>query len=155
MKREQLVSTVFDNMTTFKRGLHGSMELFIKGLPVSRAQLELLFTIQHLEPVSSKQLADHLQLTPGAVSQLLDGLTDQGFVERHVTPNDRRVQRLKLSLNGAKLLAGIEKGRRKYMERVMQHLSDQELAVWVRIQQKLIDELQKSNKHDKGDAHEV
>ena len=109
-----------------------------RDFPISGAQLELLFTIRGNQPTSSKQLATMLHLTPGAVSQLLDSLLQHNLVTRQTSEQDRRVQYLSLSEKGEQLLHNFEKARRKIMEAIIADLSDEELEVWLRVQQKMI-----------------
>ncbi len=142
MTREEIIKNLFEQMSVAKRGMYTRMQAITNGLPVSRTQLELLFTIKHLQPVSFKQLAAQLQLTPGAISQLADGLNQHGLIERETNPNDRRSQTLQLSGDGVTLLQTIEKRRRETMERVVKDLTNEELTVWLRIQQKMIVEHQ-------------
>jgi DNA-binding MarR family transcriptional regulator len=146
--RAQLIQALFDTMDIAKRSMHGHMQIVLSGCTISRTQLELLFTIRHMQPVTSKELAQHLQLTPGAISQLTEGLDAQFLIKREVDPKDRRKQTLHISSQGTALLKAIEKRRRDVMEHVMQDLSDDELATWLRIQQKMINEFQQLHKQD-------
>ena len=136
--RDQLIEALFDSMNAVKRGFHGSLQNMTRDFPISGAQLELLFTIRGNQPTSSKQLATMLHLTPGAVSQLLDSLLQHNLVTRQTSEQDRRVQYLSLSEKGEQLLHNFEKARRKIMEAIIADLSDEELEVWLRVQQKMI-----------------
>lgn len=145
MKRDKLITTLFDNLQALKRGMYASLQPANVGLPISYAQLELLTAIHHLQPISSKQLAAQLHLTPGAVSQLLEELTSQLLVERQIDPSDRRIQSLRIAPSGTRLLKTIEERRKDTMKQVMKDLTDEELETWLRIQQKLIREFQTQN----------
>ncbi len=136
--REELVSQLFENMDAMKRGMYSYFHALQKDFPVSRTQLELLTTISHLQPVSFKDLAQRLYLTPGAISQLVDGLATQSLILREQDPLDRRIQALRLSKKGNKLLQTLEKRRHTIMERVIQDLTTDELVAWLHVQQKMI-----------------
>ena len=140
--RKDIIQELFDCMNIAKRGMYTRMRTLTSDLPVSQTQLELLFTIKHLQPISFKQLAAQLQLTPGAISQLADSLDHHGLIERQADQNDRRTQHLQLSEAGDKLLQTVEKRRQETMQRVVQGLTTDELTVWLRIQQKMIAEFQ-------------
>jgi DNA-binding MarR family transcriptional regulator len=142
--RQEIINKLFESMNVAKRGMHARMQTITNGIPVSHTQLELLFTIKHSQPVSFKQLAAQLQLTPGAVSQLADGLNQQDLIKRETDPNDRRSQSLQLSECGIELLQTVEKRRRDVIERVVQDLTNEELTVWLHIQEKMIMEYQSS-----------
>ena len=140
--RQDIINSLFDNMSAMKRGMYSHFQTIMKDCPVSRTQLELLFTIKHLQPISFKQLAKQLYLTPGAVSQLADSLLEDGFITREIDSSDRRIQCLRLAKKGEKVLIDIEKRRKKIMEQVMQDLTTDELIAWSHVQEKLIAQFQ-------------
>jgi len=136
--RQELIRRILENMNAVKRSMFTQLQSNSDTWPVPRAQLEVLIAIRHLQPVNSKTLALQLYLTPGAVSQQLDGLETQGFISRQSDPNDRRVQSLSVTEAGAQLIEGAMAHRRVIMEQIMQDLSDEELRVWDQIQTRLI-----------------
>jgi DNA-binding MarR family transcriptional regulator len=140
MKRTEIIAQLFDTMDVAKRSMHGHMRSLVAGHNVSRPQIELLFTIHHTQPTTAKQLAQKLQLTPGAISQLTEELVEQALVQRKTDVADRRRQFLSLSPEGAELIKTFDKRRRQVMEHVMQNLSDEELAAWLKIQRTMISE---------------
>ena len=137
--RELLVQKLFENMDAVKRGMSSHMQQLNRNCPVSRTQLELLFAIRHSQPVSFKHLAQQLYLTPGAVSQLAEGLEDNGLISRHADESDRRIQCLRVSKKGNRLLENIEKQRNSFLEVIVADLTDEELALWLRVQEKMLD----------------
>jgi len=95
--RNQLLLSLIQNL----RGLYG--ELYrarpseddrsqFAGHNLSRIQTELVFlTAQHKKDgISVKDVAAKLQVTSGAVTQLVDTLIVRGLIERAENPNDRR-----------------------------------------------------------------
>lgn len=136
--RDTLIQDLFENMNALKRGMRNHMHALMPDCPLSRTQLELLFMVQHMQPVSSKQLAAHMQLTAGAVSQLIEGIERQGFLERHTDEQDRRVHHLSVSAQGEQLIRAFEKNRRRMIETIIKDLSDEELEIWLRVQKKMV-----------------
>jgi len=136
--RDQLIEALFENMNSVKRGFYWRMHNLTRDVAISGTQLELLFIPGHNQPVSSKQLAELLHMTPGAVSQLADSLEQQELIERQTSEQDRRVQYLRVSEKGEEFIRSFEKSRHKVMEAVIKDLSDEELEVWLRVQQKMI-----------------
>ncbi|HSX06688.1 MAG TPA: MarR family transcriptional regulator [Candidatus Saccharimonadia bacterium] len=141
--RAQLIQSIFESMSTMKRGIAGRWQPSNKDCPVSHGQLELLFTIYHGQPVNFKQLARQLYLTPGAVSQLVEGLEQHKLITRQADPKDRRIQCLEVSAEGIKLIKQIENYRRSIMEDVMTSLTDEELELWLRIHKKFLEQFEK------------
>ncbi|MGH7237973.1 MAG: MarR family winged helix-turn-helix transcriptional regulator, partial [Candidatus Saccharimonadales bacterium] len=119
------------------RVMHGRMHVFAGECPISLSQMELLFTLKHMQPTSPKQLGNEMKLTPGAISQLLEGLVERGLVERRHDPTDRRAQTISLSSSGKTQLSDIEKRRGKILQSVLQELTTEELEVLLRVQEKL------------------
>src|SRR6185369_16321340 len=91
-RRDILIQSLFESMSALKRGMAGQWHLMNQGCPISRSQLELLFTIRHAQPVSFKHLAQQLYLTPGAISQLAEGLEQHELISRQSDDRDRRIQ---------------------------------------------------------------
>jgi DNA-binding MarR family transcriptional regulator len=137
--RQELIRNILENMNAMKRSMFAQLHTGAHQLPIPRGQLELLIAICHLQPVNSKALAQKLYLTPGAVSQQVEGLEQQGYIVRRSDPNDRRIQSLQTTTSGETLVETIMQHRRKVMEQVMQDLSDEELRVWDGIQTRLIE----------------
>jgi len=136
------VRNLFDNMRAIKRGMSGHFNALRQQCPISHAQLELLITIESGQPISFKQLARQLYLTPGAVSQLAEDLETGTYISREADANDRRVQYLRVTPAGRELLQRIEKGRERVMRDIIADLSDEELAVWLRVQEKMLHHFQ-------------
>lgn len=152
-KRDDIISSIFEAMNATKRSMHGQFQTLIGDLPISRAQLEVLMMLKHLQPVSSKRLADCLHLTPGAVSQLVDGLSDQGFVSREPNLHDRRLQNLQLSKTGIDALKAIEKQRHELLKHVMEDLNNDELLLLLKIQQKMAAQLEQLPKPNQKETN--
>lgn len=150
--REEIIRRIFEHSEAMKRGMYGHMQAYFHNLPITRSQVEVLSAIAYLQPVSSKKIAQRLYLTPGAVSQSVETLDSQDYLVREADPTDRRVQYLRLSKKGDKLLQDIEKRRRDMMEQVLQNLTLEELMVWLKVQTKLGEQLHtthvKTNKED-------
>lgn len=140
--RDQIVRELFDTMGAIKRVMTGHMTNLNREYPVSRSQLELLSAIHHAASISFKDLAGQLCLTPGAVSQLVEGLEQHHLVSRRVDPEDRRVQCLQLTGTGSKLLKSIEKHRTRMLSEIIEDLTDEELALWLGVQQKVLHRFQ-------------
>jgi MarR family transcriptional regulator for hemolysin len=56
------------------------------------------------EPVSQRQLADHMRIEPPTLVRHLDKLADEGLVERRPDPDDRRVMRVVVTPAGRRRL---------------------------------------------------
>lgn len=144
MDRQELINQFFENIYAVKRAMHGSTPTILKDCPISRSQMELLFTLKHVQPTSPKRLGQEMRLSPGAISQTLDGLVEQGFVDRQGNADDRRVQIVQLSKLGTKRLRELIERRNKMMKSILNDLTAEELNVLLKVQTKLADKLSAS-----------
>jgi DNA-binding MarR family transcriptional regulator len=138
MNRSELIAELFETMDIAKRSMHGHMQTVVEGHAISRTQLELLFTIYHLQPTTAKNLAAKLHLTPGAISQLVEELMEQSLIQRETDPSDRRKQVISLTAEGSAVIKTFEKRRHGVMNKVIENLSDEELVTWLKIQKHII-----------------
>jgi DNA-binding MarR family transcriptional regulator len=67
------------------------------GLPITREQARALLHIARNEGLSQAAVATTLDIEPIALVRLLDRLHEEGLVERHPHPTDRRVRTLWLT----------------------------------------------------------
>lgn len=65
----------------------------------------LTILTQTAGPIGPHELAEHLNVSPGAVTQLVDLLEKQGRIERRPHPNDRRMSLVELTVSGRRVLA--------------------------------------------------
>jgi DNA-binding MarR family transcriptional regulator len=94
--REDLMQTLIQRMMSIMRHVHHSS--IPSEPPLSPPQVHLLFSIaSKQEGISVKGLAERTSVTPGAITQFVDGLVEMGLVMREGDPNDRRIVRLKLT----------------------------------------------------------
>ncbi|MEU8652539.1 MarR family transcriptional regulator [Streptomyces sp. NPDC048737] len=91
--------------------------------PVSASQLRVLLILEHHEGINLRTLADALASTPPSASRLCDRLQAAGFVERTVSPSDRREVRLYLSGRGTAFLADLRARREKVLRAVLDQMS--------------------------------
>lgn len=81
-----------------------------EGLELTRAQLEALSFVAHSDPPATPGvLAVRLGVTPGAVTQLVAGLTAVGLVSQERDPTDGRRRVLVLAPDWAERVAGFER----------------------------------------------
>jgi DNA-binding MarR family transcriptional regulator len=90
--------------STLMRGLEARL-VAEHGLTIN--DFETLLHLSHEEDHRMRRvdLADRLALTPSGVTRLLDGLTQEGLVEKASCPTDARVSYAVLTAEGRALLA--------------------------------------------------
>jgi MarR family transcriptional regulator, transcriptional regulator for hemolysin len=91
-----------------------------KGRGTTRAQWIVLFRLRQQEGLSQVDLAEVLELRPISLVRLLDRLVDQGLLERHPDPRDRRANRLFLTEAGRRLVDDLDSLRDSIAADVLQ-----------------------------------
>ncbi|MFE0800623.1 MarR family transcriptional regulator [Streptomyces sp. NPDC058812] len=87
--------------------------------PASASQLRVLLILEHHEGINLRTLADSLASTPPSTSRLCDRLQATGFVDRIVSPSDRREVRLRLSDRGRAFLDDLRRRRQRELQAVL------------------------------------
>jgi len=64
---------------------------------LTRAKWAVLARLDRFEGLKQNELAEMLDLQPISLTRLLDGLSENGLIERRSDPNDRRAKRLFLT----------------------------------------------------------
>jgi DNA-binding MarR family transcriptional regulator len=107
------------------------------GLPITRQQAAVVLNIAGNEGVSQAEVAAWLGIEPIALVRMLDRLHEEGLVERHLHPTDRRVRTLWLTPLGWRVVdrvlainrdtreeacAGLSPAAREAMMRALDHM---------------------------------
>lgn len=146
-KRQVLMQEMFNTTYEISRIAKKRMSSFLEALHISPAQTHLIFTIMEHQPVTSKQLAKELILTPGAVAQLVDSLARGGYVIRTQDDNDRRIAYLTLSQSGHALAHQFKAYREELLGKFLQSFSDPELEQYTTLQKKFLTSMQNGEEH--------
>ncbi|MEU5313196.1 MarR family transcriptional regulator [Streptomyces sp. NPDC006655] len=88
--------------------------------PASPSQMRVLLMLEHQDGINLRTLADSLASTPPSTSRLCDRLVAAGFVERVVSPADRREVRLHLSDRGRVFLDDLRARREQELQAVLE-----------------------------------
>jgi DNA-binding MarR family transcriptional regulator len=91
-------------------------------------QMVTLFAIRGASTCRMSELAEITQQSAGTLTGIVDRLIEDGLVARVRDVDDRRVVQVTLTALGVERLAHVEQARREDMERIVQHLSNHQLA---------------------------
>jgi MarR family transcriptional regulator for hemolysin len=145
MQRDELVEQFFNVSQTMQQAWRMHFFRLLSDEHVSPAQMGLLFTIQHKQPVSGRDLALAMHITRSAVTQLTDALEQLGYIERREDAHDRRVSYITLSARGMAKYQALESIRKELYVRLAGALSDDELRITIAIHTKMIAVLETAN----------
>jgi len=146
--RNATLQTVYANLSNINNRIRSDFDAIMSHLSLSTSQIHLLMRLHDLPaPVIAKQLADSMHLTPGAISQIIEFLSGQDYVQRSESISDRRVAYLSLTPKGRQLVEECNRAHDKLIMQAMATLSHRELEQLVHIQHKIL-------RHMETHAHE-
>lgn len=140
MNRERLVDETLMLLPTLMRIVERPSpvemgEMSRRGIPtdaqVSPGHIQVLIALTR-GPRSVGQLAEELEVSPPAATQLVDRLAEHGMVERHPDTADRRVVLVDYVPGMHEVAQRIVESRRGPLERAMRGLTDEEALAFVK-----------------------
>jgi DNA-binding MarR family transcriptional regulator len=141
MDKQELIQSIFQNMSALGRNLAGrNLGPYSKGSP-TYAQIGVLFTVSKNSQQTIKDVAACFGMTSSAATQLVNGLEKEGMLTRKEDKVDRRKTCLELTPKGRKYVANIKKKRYKMMAEILETLNSEELLQLKRIQDKITEHL--------------
>ncbi|HEY1778607.1 MAG TPA: MarR family transcriptional regulator [Solirubrobacteraceae bacterium] len=106
---------------------------------LSYAQYGLLFGLAGAGELSARELAEHADLTPATVTQMLEHLEAAGLVRRTRSEQDRRVVLCKLTERGAAVVTERHAQMEPRWRAVLAEFSEDELVAAARVLARLAD----------------
>jgi MarR family transcriptional regulator, transcriptional regulator for hemolysin len=95
---------------------------------MTRAKWAVLARLDRAEGLKQTELAEMLDLQPITLTRLLDGLADNGLIERRADPDDRRAKRLFLTPAARPLLERLTELGEDLMATALAGLEPSEIA---------------------------
>ncbi len=104
----------------------GSRRLLEQG--VSMAHMHVLWLLEHQGPLPMSRIAEAIDVSLSNATGLVDRMEERGLVERTRVPEDRRVVIVQPTERGRSVMDELELLRRSHMERILRHLTAEQLA---------------------------
>lgn len=106
--------------------------------PLKQSEYMLLFTLSNcvsedLLGMKASELSGILSITPAAVTQLLNSLEREGYIERLSSPSDRRITYIKPTEKGNGLIAAMNENFFKILEQTIQYVGETDAKEFLRI----------------------
>jgi DNA-binding MarR family transcriptional regulator len=145
--REELLRLLVERLGAVMRGMHGGQGFRFGASTVGFPQIRILFLVAARPGgMSVKDLAEMLNVTPGAITQFIDALVEKKLVTREEVPGDRRLLSIKLTDYAAGNLNNFRKEYFASVSRVFASLSDEEISQLTALLMKAsIPSIQRSN----------
>jgi DNA-binding MarR family transcriptional regulator len=125
--RAALLDTVLSRLMLTSVMMADDIERGLAERGLTRARATALWEILHREPITQRELADALKVTPRNVTTLVDAMEKTGFVKRTDHPGDRRATIVALTPKGRKAVARMKVEKRAFAEALFGGLAPSEL----------------------------
>lgn len=99
---------------------------FIKKRGLSMSQMATMQMLHRHGECGVSNIADYLDITPAASSQLLNKLVDEGWIERQEDKLDRRVKKIALTPKGERIVQESIQARQYWFDPLIATLSSEE-----------------------------
>jgi DNA-binding MarR family transcriptional regulator len=140
---EKLLHQLY-NFTNLTQRQHHKEHLKANDLSIGRSQVHLLSVLLVNDGLTQKELSMKLQIRPASLGELVDKLEQNGYVERCVNENDKRVSNVYLREEGRILVNAVIKSRSSLMDNTFSGLSEEEKNQLSVLMGKLMDSLNES-----------
>ncbi|MCX6734818.1 MAG: MarR family transcriptional regulator [Candidatus Peregrinibacteria bacterium] len=136
--REELLQKLIEKMMSVMKNMHSGHCFPFGELKLSRPQVSILFFIsKSKDGVSSKELAEFLNVTSGAITQFIDPLVDEKLIRREEDENDRRITRMTLTESAKDKMAKFKKSYHKSVSASFDKFSEEEIVQFITLFNKI------------------
>jgi DNA-binding MarR family transcriptional regulator len=119
---------------------------------LSYAQYGLLHGLSERYGCSARDLADHSNLSPATVTQMLESLENAGLVTRTRSAQDRRVVLSELTERGVAIVAERQQEMEERWADALDDISDQELASAAKVLNRVADLFESLSSAEPGEV---
>jgi DNA-binding MarR family transcriptional regulator len=99
---------------------------YVKDHGLSMSQANALFHIFRKGSLGVSDIAEFLDISNAAASQMLERLVQQGLVLRSEDPNDRRLKQIVLTEKGCQVMHDSIQARQKWLEDLAEYMTPDE-----------------------------
>lgn len=136
---DKKLKTSLELSDTLSKAYHSQTKaynLFLKRWGLSLPQYSILKQIQRHQRLSQKELAEHLLVSKGNITQLIGKLERAGWIARE---QEWKTKYLTLTSSGTVLMNQIEPEQKQFLLQLYQDLTRKEQKMMIRLLQPLVD----------------
>jgi DNA-binding MarR family transcriptional regulator len=137
--RETGIHRLAEQVPRFMRLIHGLKSQHAAEGGRERAAMVLLFPLGRLGPLRQTALAELVHADPSTISRHVAMLVERGLVRRDADESDGRASRLVVTDAGRAELEKLRAEREAYFGQVMADWSDDDVATFTTLFQRLLD----------------
>ncbi|MCC7304331.1 MarR family transcriptional regulator [bacterium] len=139
--RTELIKNMIELLHVLGRYVGPGREQFFLKIDLNHAQLKFLYFVGTGKELTIQKLVALTKTTPGAVTQIVDGLIGKGFLKREHDQLDKRRVYIQFSTMGKVKFEKVQKLHLKRLQKIFDVLSDKELKQMISIEKKLVTNL--------------
>lgn len=136
--RKQEIENILTNFRSIAHQITKCGRMLSPQFPITPAQWHTLHLVKHNPNTNLKDLADLLRISPSAMTQLVDGLVENGMLIRKIDSQDRRVLKINITNKIKKHFRTLHELNRKKMSVLFDALTDKELESFRKLTQKMV-----------------
>lgn len=121
---------------------------FTQDIPLERYHYVLILVEQNNEKLTQKALAKILQVDKSFMVNMINYLTDNGFVYRETNNEDRREQLIKLTGKAKKLIPSINQSIEELNEKALSSLPQEKIETFFEIVETIQNNLKLISNHE-------
>jgi DNA-binding MarR family transcriptional regulator len=135
--RRKKVEEIVESFYSISHKISAEMYFNFEKGHITPSQWHVLHLAKKHKNISIKDLADLLEITSSAVTQIVDVLVNKGLLIRKSNPDDRRALELELSEKSKKQFESIKRKSFKIMESFFDVLDNDELSKYLELNSKI------------------
>lgn len=134
VKQDKIIEMILDNM----KNIFYPEEWLQIDMKLSKTELfAMLIVDRHGEVIMSK-ISDEINISMSTATGIVDRLVKKKYLVRERSQLDRRVVQIKLTEKGQKIIEDLKSSINKYLNKIYESLTDEEIKVISRIFIKVI-----------------
>jgi len=139
--RKKLIEKILGNIHTIKHEIAAEMHTFFNEISITHSQWIVLHLVKKNRSINIKDLANLLDITSSAATQIVDGLVNKGLLSRKRNPDDRRTLKIELSEESKNQFDSIKNNSFKTLSSFFDALDDDELSKYCELNNKIVNEI--------------
>jgi len=135
--RRKLIEKILEDIHTIKHEIATELHFFSAGIQITHPQWLVLHLVKKSGTINIKDLANLLDTSSSAATQIVGGLVNKGLLLRKRNPDDRRTLKIELSEKFKKQFDSIKNRSFKTLSSLFDVLNDNELLKYCELSDKI------------------
>jgi len=144
----KLIEPISRKLNQLGRAYLGLLAKQVEPLGISRYYYALTYICHHDGKLTQKALASELGKDKSLIVNIIDTLSEQGFVYREINPADRREHLLKVTEKAKKAVPQIVEAFETLNKNITEDISDEEMKTFNIVLTKMKNNIQPSTAQD-------